>query len=205
MRLAAITAGVLLAAAAAGARAQDAAPVTEVRRLLQGAANPADFADQSFGGLISLKHKPSGLVCQFGADPRGNSLHASPQGVICETSSETEIDTLEAFHTGQTSEADVQEAVTRALGQFGGGQPVSGFTDARSERPDAPPHVSRRYVIASQKGDRLFVRIAWSQVGAWFVLQRVISTPGSAQLADADGERRLLAVIGQVLDGQAGR
>jgi hypothetical protein len=199
---AAITAGVALAAAAIGARAQDAPPVSEAERLLQGAANPADFADQSFGGLISLKHKPSGLVCQFGADPRGNSLRASPGGVICESSSETEIDTLEAFRTVAASEADVEEAVARALGQFGGGQPVTGFSDQTSDRPNAPPHVSRRYVISSQTGERLFVRIAYSQVGGWFVLQRVISTPGSAQLADGDGERRMLAVIGQVMDGQ---
>jgi hypothetical protein len=40
-------------------------------------------------------------------------------------------------------------------------------------------------------------------VGGWFVLQRVISTPDSAQFADADGERRLLAAIGQVMDRQA--
>jgi hypothetical protein len=46
------------------------------------------------------------------------------------------------------------------------------------------------------------VRVAYSQVGGWFVLQRVISTPGAAKLADADGERRLLTVIGQVMDAQ---
>jgi hypothetical protein len=201
MRLAGITAGVLLAAA--GAHAQSA-PAAEVQRLLQGAANPGDFADLSFGGLISLKHKPSGLICQFGPGPEGNNLHASPEGVICETSSPTEIDTLEAFHMAQASEADVQEAVQRALGQFGGGQPVSGFTDARSDRPDAPPHVSQRFAAATRSGEQLFVRVAYSQVGGWFVLQRVISTPGSARLADADGERRLLATIGQVMDRQAG-
>jgi hypothetical protein len=202
MRLAAITAGIVLAATAVAVRAQDGPAAAEVRRLLQGAANPGDFADQSFGGLISLKHKPSGLICQFGPGPEGNSLHASPEGMICETSSASEIDTLEAFHTGQTSEADVQGAVQRALGQFGGGQPVSGFTDAKSDRPDAPPHVSRRYVIATQAGEQLFVRVAYSQVGGWFVLQRVISTASSARLADVDGERRLLANIGQVMDQQ---
>lgn len=206
MRLAAITAGVLLAAAAAQARAQDApaAPaVPEAQRLLQGAGNPDDFADLSSGGLISLKHKPSGLICPFNADPRGNKLRASPEGVICETSSVSEIDTLEAFHAAPSSEADLQDAVARALGQFGGGQPVSGFTDTPSDRPNAPPHVSRRYVAATRNGDRLFVRIAYSQVGGWFVLQRVISTPDSAQFADADGERRFLAAIGQVMDRQA--
>lgn len=204
MRLAAITAGMLLAAAAGQALAQDApAAPSEAQRLLQGAANADDFADLSSGGLISLKHKPSGLICQFGADPGGNTLHASPAGVICQTASDSEIDTLEAFHAGPASEAEVEGAVNRALGPFGGGQPVSGFADTRSDRPNAPPHVSRRYVSATRGGDRLFVRVAYSQVGGWFILQRVVSTPDSAQLADSDGERRLLAAIGQVMDRQA--
>jgi hypothetical protein len=204
MKLAAILAGVLLAAAAGQARAQAPPPASEAQRLLvQGASNPDDFADLSSGGLISLKHKPSGLVCPFNADPRGNILHASPLGVICETSSVSEIDTIEAFHSTPASAAEVEEAVARALGQFGGGQPVSGFSDAKSDRPDVPPHVARRSVAATRNGDRLFVRVAYSQVGGWFVLQRVISTPDSAQLADADGERRLLAAIGQVMDRQA--
>jgi len=205
MRLAAITAGVLLAAATGLARAQDApAPAaSEAQRLLQGAADPADFADLSSGGLISLKHKPSGLICPFGADPRGNSLRASPEGVICETSSVSEIDTLEAFHTIAASDADLEDAVARALGQFGGGQPVSGFADSPSDRPGAPPHVSRRFAVATRTGDRLFVRVAYAQVGGWFVLQRVVSTPDTARFADADGERRLLLAIGQVMDREA--
>jgi hypothetical protein len=206
MRLAGITAGVLLAAAAGRAPAQPVrapAAAAEAQRLLQGAADPADFADLSSGGLISLRHKPSGLVCSFGPEPRGNSLRASPLGVICESSSVSEIDTLEAFHITPSSEEDVRDAVQRALGQFGGGQPVSGFVDAPSDRPGAPPHVSRRYVVATQTGERLFVRVAYAQVGGWFVLQRVIATPDSAKLADADGERRLLLAIGQVMDAQA--
>lgn len=202
MRLAAITAGVLLAAAGR-AGAQGAPAASEAQRLLQGAANPGDFADLSSAGLTSLKHKPSGLVCPFGSDPHGNSLHASPKGVICETASASEIDTLEAFHIPQASETDVQEAVGRAMGPFNGAQPVSGFTDSQSDRPKAPPHVSRRYVAATRNGEQLFVRIAYAQVGGWFVLQRVVSTPAAAKLADADGERRLLAAIGQVMDGQA--
>ncbi len=202
MRLAAITASVLLAAASQ-AGAQDAPPALEAQRLLQGAADPGDLADLSAGGLISLRHKPSGLICQFGSDPRGNTLHASPAGLICETASDTEIDTLEAFRVTPASEEELEGAVNRALGQFRGGQPVSGFTDANSDRSNAPKHVSRRYVAVTRSGDRLFVRIAYSQVGEWFVLQRVISTPGAGQLADADGERRLLAAIGQVMDRAA--
>src|SRR5690242_8132543 len=110
MRLAAITAGVLLAATAGRAGPLGARAVPEAHRLLQGAANPGDFADLSSAGLTSLKHKPGGLVCPFGPDPQGNSLHASPEGVICETASASEIDTLEAFHIPQASETDVQEA-----------------------------------------------------------------------------------------------
>ncbi len=203
MRLWAITAGMLLAAAVGHARAQDAPAVSEARRLMQGAANPEDFADVSSAGLINLKHKPSGLVCPFGPDPRGNTLKASPEGLICETATASEIDMLEAFHTAQSSDADLQDAVGRALGQFRGAQPVSGFTDSKSDRPNAPPHVSQRFVATTPNGERLFVRVAYSQVGDWFVLQRVISTPGAGQLADADGERRLLAAIGQVMDRQA--
>jgi hypothetical protein len=200
MKLAAITAGVLLAAAAGPTRAADTPAGAEVQRLLQGAADPGDFADLSSGAAISLRHKSSGLVCLFGPDPRGNSLHASPEGLICGTSSETEIDTLEAFHTPQTSESDVQGAVARALGQFRGAEPVNGFTDAKPGRPNTPPHVSLRFVASTQTGDKLFVRIAYSQVGEWFVLQRVISAPGSARLADADAEQRLLTAVGQVMD-----
>jgi hypothetical protein len=203
MRLAAITAVVLLAASAHAARAQGAPAASEAQRLLKSAPNPGDFADLSAGGLIRLKHKPSGLVCQFGSDPQGNSLKASPAGVICETASASEIDTLYAFHIPQASQADVQEALGRAMGQFRGAQPVTGFTDARSDRPDVPPHVSRRYVAALPNGEQLFVRVAYAQAGGWFVLQRVITTPAAAQLADGDGERRLLAVIGQVMDRQA--
>jgi len=202
MRRAAITAGVLLAAAAGQVRAQAGPGASEAQRLLQGAADPADFADVSSLGLITLKHKPSGLVCQFGPDPQGNSLKASPAGVICQTAGASEIDTLEAFHITPSSDADVQEAVGRALGQFGGGQPLTGFADARSDRANAPPHVSRRFAAATRDGQQLFVRVAYSQVGGWFVLQRVISTPSAAQLADADGERRLLTAIGQVMDAQ---
>ena len=182
MRLAAITASVLLAAASQ-AGAQDAPPAPEAQRLLQGAADPGDLADLSAGGLISLRHKPSGL--------------------ICETASDSEIDTLEAFRVTPASEEELEGAVNRALGQFRGGQAVSGFNDASSDRPNAPKHVSRRYVAVTRGGDRLFVRIAYSQVGEWFVLQRVISTPGAGQLADADGERRLLVAIGQVMDREA--
>ena len=204
MKRAAITAGVLLAAAAGLARAQTAPATAEAQRLLQGAANPDDFADLSSGGLISLKHNPSGAICQFGPDPQGNTLHASLEGLICETASASEIDTLEAFHVVQPADAGMKGVVGRALGQFGrNAQPVSGFTDARSDRPNAPPHVSQRYVATTQNGDQLFVRVAYSQVGGWFVLQKVISTPQTAKLADADGERRLLAVIGQVMDRQA--
>ena len=202
MHKAAIMAVVLLAAAAGQGRAQVAPGVSEARRLLQGAANPDDFADLSSGGLISLKHKPSGLVCPFGPDPLGNSLHASPEGLICEMGGASEIDTLYAFHIPKASDTDVQEAVGRAMGPFRGAQPVSGFADAQSERPNAPSHVSRRFVAAAQNG-QVFVRIAYSQVGDWFVLQRVLSTPGSAQLADSDAERRLVAAIGQVMDRQA--
>lgn len=204
MRLAAITAGVLLAAAVAGrAGAQDAPAASEAQRLLRGAADPGDFADLSSAGLISLKHKPSGLICQFGPDPKGDSLRASPEGVICETAGASEIDTLEAFHTLPSTDADVQDAIGRALGPFNGARPVGGFADSRSDRPNAPPHVSLRYAAATRNGEPLFVRIAYSQVGGWFVLQRVISTPDAARLADADGERRLLAAIGQVMDRQA--
>ena len=202
MRLAAIMAGILLAAASQ-ASGQDASPVPEAQRLMQGAADPDDLADLSAGGLISLRHKPSGLICQFGPGPEGNTLHVSPAGVICETAGNTEIDTLEAFRVTPASEAEVEEAVNRALGPFRGGQPVSGFTDAKSDRANAPGHVSRRYAAAPRGGDPLFVRIAYSQVGEWFVLQRVIATPQTAQLADADGERRLLAAIGQVMDREA--
>ncbi|HEY4029085.1 MAG TPA: hypothetical protein VGM25_01970 [Caulobacteraceae bacterium] len=205
MRLAAISAIVLLAAgsqAEAQTPAQAAPAASEAQRLLQGAPNPRDFANLSSGGLTSLKHKPSGLICQFGPDPQGNSLKVSPEGVICETSSATEIDTLEAFHIPHASASDIQEAMGRAMGQFGGAQPVSGFTDSQSDRAGAPPHVSRRFVAALPSGQQLFVRIAYSQVGDWFVLQRVITTPADAKLADGDAERRLLAVIGQVMDGQ---
>ena len=202
MHKAAIMAGVLLAIAASQGRAQDAPAAAEVRRLLQSAPNPDDFADLSSGGLVSLRHKPSGLICAFGPDFRGDSLHASPGGLICETASVSEIDTLEAFHTAQASDEELQGALARAMGQFRGAQAVSGFTDAQSERQNAPPHVSRRYVAAAPSGDRLFIRIAYSQVGDWFVLQRVISTPDSAQIADSDGERRLIAAIGQLMDRQ---
>jgi hypothetical protein len=210
MKLAAIMAGVLLLAAAAGradaqnAEAPPASAASVVQQLLKGAANPGDFADLSSGGLISLKHKPSGLICVFGADPQGNSLHASPEGLICETQSASEIDTLEAFHAALTSDEELQGVMGRAMGQFEDtARPVSGFTDSKSDRPKAPPHVSRRFVAMTRDGQQLFLRIAYSQVGDWFVLQRVISTPASAQLADADGERRLLAAIGQVMDREA--
>jgi len=206
MKLAGITAVVvLLAAAASGhARAQGAAPATsEAQRLLQGASDPGDFTDTSAAGLISLKHKPSGLVCPFGPDPQGNSLRASPEGVICQMASASEIDTLEAFHTTPASDGDLQDAVGRALGQFNGAQPVSGFTDSKSDRPNAPPHVSQRYVAATANGERLFVRVAYAQVGGWFVLQRVVSTAAGAQSADFDGERRILLAIGQMMDRQA--
>src|ERR1700744_1232709 len=108
MRLAAIMAGVLLAAGAVRADAQDAAAASPVQRLLKGASDPADFADLSAGGLISLKHKPSGLVCAFSANPENNSLRASPAGVICSTQSASEIDTLEAFHASASSDDEVQ-------------------------------------------------------------------------------------------------
>jgi hypothetical protein len=205
MRLAAITAGVLLAAATGPVRAADAPPASEGQRLLQGAADPGDFTDLTAGGLTSLKHKPSGLICLFGPESRGNNLHASPGGLICETASATEIDTLDAFHMPKASPADIEEAVGRAMGPFKGAQAVGGFTDARSDRPSAPPHTSRRFAAATGTGEQLFVRIAYSQVGDWFVLQRVVSTVASAQAADLDGERRLLAAIGQVMDRQAGR
>jgi hypothetical protein len=113
-----------------------------------------------------------------------------------------ELDTIEAFRMPKATEADVQDAISRVMGPFRDGQPVSGFTDTPSDRPGAPAHVSRRFVAATRNGDQVFVRIAYSQVGGWFVLQRVISTPGAARLADSDGERRLLAEIGQVMDGQ---
>ena len=203
MRLAAIMAGVLLAVGLDHANAQETPAASEVQRLLQGAAKPDDFADLSSGGLISLQHKPSGLVCPFGSDPQGNSLRASPEGVICQTGGASEIDTLEAFHAAPTSDQELKGALDRAMGQFGGAQPVSGFTDSKSDRPGAPAHVSRRFVAATRDGQQLFIRVAYSQVGDWFILQRVISTPASAQLADADGERRLLAAIGQVMDRQA--
>ena len=205
MRLVAIMAGVLLAAAADRAGAQTSPAAAEVQRLLQGAANPGDFADVTAGGLISLKHKPSGLICPFGSDPQGNSLRASAEGVICQTGGASEIDTLEAFHATPTSDEELKGALDRAMGQFGGARPVSGFTDSKSDRPNAPPHVSQRFVAATRDGQQLFIRVAYSQVGDWFVLQRVISTPAAAQLADADGERRMLAAIGQVMDRQAPR
>ena len=202
MRLAGITAGVLLMAAGQ-ALAQGAPTASEAQRLLQGAADPGDFADLTANGLTILKHRPSGLICLFGPESRGNSLHASPEGLICETASASEIDTLDAFRMAKASEADVQEAMGRAMGPFKGAQPASGFTDSRSDRPSAPPHVSRRFFAASGGGEQLFVRVAYSQVGDWFVLQRVISTVDSAKAADLDGERRLLAAIGQVMDRQA--
>jgi len=202
MKPAAITAGVLLAAFGHQAQAQPAQPVSEAQRLLQGAADPGDFTDTSVAGFISLKHKPSGLVCPFGSDPQGNSLHASPEGVICETQSPSEIDTLEAFHIPHATDADVRDALGRAMGPFGGAQPVNGFSDVQSDRPGAPQHVSKRFVAATRQGDQLFVRVAYAQVGDWFVLQRVLTTNAGAKLADADGERRMLAVIGQVMDGQ---
>lgn len=202
MKLAAITAGIVLAALAAGAHAQGAA---EAKRLLQGAADPGDFADVSAGGKIALKHKPSGLVCPFSADPRGNTLHASPEGVICEANEPAQFNSIQAFRIPQASESDVQGAMARAMGAFTGAQPVTGFTDAKADRAGAPPHVSRRFSAATRDGQSLFVRIAYSQVGEWFVLQRVISLPSDAQAADADGERRLLAAIGQVMDRQAPR
>jgi hypothetical protein len=204
LRLAAIMAGVLLAMAANRASAQDAPAASEAQRLLKGASDPADFTDVSAGGLISLKHKPSGLVCAFSANPEDNSLRASPAGVICSTQSASEIDTLEAFHASASSDDEVQGAVGRAMGQFGdGARPVSGFTDAKSDRPNVPAHVSRRFVATTRDGQQLFLRIAYSQVGDWFVLQRVIAAPGTAQLADADAERRLLAAIGQAMDRKA--
>jgi glucose/arabinose dehydrogenase len=211
MKLAAITAAVLLATASGRAeaqpqvqpQAQDGPAAAEAQRLLQGAADPGDFADLSSGGLISLKHKPSGLICPFGGDPQGNSLRASPGGLICQSGSASEIDTLQAYHTMPASDADLQDAVGRALGQFSSAQPVSGFADSKSDRPNAPPHVSLRFVFAAPNGDRLFVRVAYAQVGGWFVLQRVVSTPDSAGSADADGERRILLAIGQVMDRQA--
>lgn len=200
MRLAATMAIVLLAAVTSHASAQ-APAVSEAQRLLKGASDPGDFTDLSAGGLTSLKHKPSGLVCMFGSDPEGNSLRASPEGVICQTQSASQIDTLEAFHAAASSDDEVQGAVGRAMGQFGSSaRPVSGFTDSKSDRPNAPGHASRRFVATTQDGQQLFLRIAYSQVGDWFVLQRVIAAPGAAQLADADAERRLLAAISQVMD-----
>jgi hypothetical protein len=204
MRLAAIMAGVLLAIAAGRAGAQGAPAASEVQRLLQGASNPGDFVDLNSPGLISLKHKPSGLVCTFGSDPQGNSLQASPGGLICQTGSASELDTIEAFHAAATTDEAVQGVMGRAMGQFANtAKPVSGFTDAKSDRPNAPPHVSRRFVAATSSGQQVFLRIAYSQVGDWFILQRVISVPGAAQLADTDAEQRFLAAMGQVMDRQA--
>jgi hypothetical protein len=195
-------AGVLLAAATGPALAQAPPAVSEAQRLLQGAADPGDFADTSVAGFISLKHKPSGLICLFGDDPKGNALHASPEGVICESSSPAEIDTVEAFHMPHASDADVNDAINRAVGAFNGPKPVSGFTDSQSDRLGAPKHTSLRFVAATRAGEQLFVRVAYAQVGDWFLLQRVLSTTAGAKLADADGERRMLANIGQVMDGQ---
>lgn len=207
MRIAAIMTAALLAATgraeAQSASADGASAASEVQRLLKGASNPGDFADLSSGGLVSLKHKPSGLICQFSADPQANSLHASPEGLICETESASEIDTLDAFHARLTSDEELQGVMDRAMGQFSGARPVSGFTDSRSDRPNTPPHTSLRFVAATQNGQQLFIRVAYAQVGDWFILQRVISTPGAARLADSDGERRLLLAIGQVMDRQA--
>jgi hypothetical protein len=201
MKRAAIVTALLLAGQAGPSRAQGAAG--PVQQLLKGAANPADFADVSTGGVISLKHKPSGVVCTFEGDPQGASLHSGPTGVMCNSATPYELDALEVFLEPNATDADAEAAIPRALGAVQDPHPVNNiFDDLKADRPGAPPHAARRYIGTLRGARQVYARVAWAQVGDWFIFQRVIAGLDGAKATDAEAEKKLLAAIGQAMDNR---
>ena len=200
MKRIAITAAVLLAGHAGPSWAQGAS--AQVQQLLKGASNPADFADVSAGGVVSLKHKASGVVCTFDGDPQGASLHSGPTGVMCNSATPYELDALEVFLEPNSTDADAEAAIPRALGSVQDPRPVTGFDNLKSDRPGAPPHTARRYVGILRGAQQVYARVAWAQVGDWFIFQRVIAGLDGAKAADAEAEKKLLAAIDQAMDNK---
>lgn len=183
--------------------ANDAA-AEEARRLLKGVREQAEFADLTADGVTRIQHKASGVTCQFGALAAANRLAGSAMGMICATALDFEVQNLEVAFAPQMTDTAAQESVTKFITeQFPGAEPIEGFKDLKAGRPDTPDHAVRRFSATGKNGGpKVFVRVAYSQVGDWAIFQRVIAPIGAEKLSDDTSERRLLAAIAQVMDRQ---
>lgn len=180
-----------------------AAAAAEAQRLVAGVSDKADISDLTIDETPRIQHKPSGVICEFGADPKTNRLVVNATGAVCDSADSFGAGALQVIRTPGSTDAQARAMVSQLMTTaFAASQPMDGFNDLVSDRTDAV-HTSQRFTATTKAGAQVFVRVAYSRVGDWTLVQRIIAPLEKAKTADYAGEQTFAVVIRQAVDRQA--
>lgn len=164
---------------------------TEAQALIDGTDAPELFENQSTGGLMRVRHKASGLICDFVPGARNNTLMLFPSplprgdDVGCNADVGDVYMTLYATRYGQMlSLAEATEDAGESINnRFPGSRRYTGSvaTPQVDARIGAQTHVA--YLTGPADGDR-YSHARLAKVGEWIFKQRL--TVRQDQIADAE-------------------
>ncbi len=188
------------------AAAQDAAEA-EVQRLLKSADAADAFDDVTQNGAPRLRHRASGVICEFGRDPAGNRLILSGMGFACAAGRDYGAQTLEVASAPGATEQKARESVAQYMAaHYPEATSQVGFSEAKALGADGKPlpaATSLRFAVTDASGASFLVRVSYVIVGDWLVFQRLLAPEANAALDDAAAGRAMVAVIGQLVQRQA--
>ena len=164
---------------------------TEAQALIDGTGDPGMFENQSTGGLMRVRHKASGLICDFVPGARNNTLMLFPSplprgdDVGCNADVGDVYMTLYATRYGQMlSLAEATEDAGEGISnRFPGSRRYTSAvaTPQVNARIGAQTHVA--YLTGPADGDR-YSHARLAKVGEWIFKQRL--TVRQDQIADAE-------------------
>ena len=191
MRIPILIAAVLLTAivpTAASAReggdtqVQRSVAWTKAQALIDGTGAPDLFENQSTGTRMIIRHKASGLLCDYSPDERNNSLMLFPglppgDDVGCNADAGNIYMTFYATRYGPGVSVDdaTAEAASGIRNRFPDARPYEGPV-VQADSPEGVGEQTYVAYIVSQQGQSLHAQARLAKVGEWIFKQRM-STP----------------------------
>lgn len=165
----------LIATAAQGAEPGYAA------RLIAASGTSAQFADDTRGPSIAVRHRASGMVCAFADEPddrSGDRIAASANGddASCVIHANGFVVTLTLHRLPAPMTAD--QALSWKVSEFREAHPDLGPYNGESfefDRTDGPPRprIAFQRGVIREGGRELYVRIAASVAQGWLIEEQV--------------------------------
>lgn len=183
-----------------------AAAKREGDRIRLPSSNQSLFDNITDGAVIALRHRPSGLVCQFDLGA-ANAILVGPgagttkraDAVNCLTSLGPLEDTLSVMPNdeGLTARQALERAVAEIGSLYSTLRPFAGNSVAMKADPSLPAHVAARLTTAPGSGQE-YVYASAAVVGDWIVLEKVAGPVAEATTSDLMGELRMITAVGDL-------